>query len=214
MLFDLFDATLPKNVCNVGSYIADLLTVEPMHGASVNGWVDIPLSFIIMTYFTVIFVTTVSFTYFVKKKNTFVQALRKSIVIALFCSGFLYLLYSERTWYKWLSHDVETYSGKSTEEKTFIDFGSIYDFAMAAQNVLKDNEYTLYASNKKSFSLIAEYYLLPRRNRANSKNILVIYDTDAVYDDGAKTFIKGDMRIENAEMILRYDAGAYILRVR
>ena len=209
----MLDSILLTKAYNSGSCLTDLLTVQPMHGASVNGWVDIPLTFVIMIYFMIIIIATASVAYFVKKKNPFVQALRKSVIIAFFCSGLLYLVYSERTWYEWLRHDVDAYSGKTTEEKTFIDFGSIYDFALAAQKALKDSEYTLYASNK-SFSLIAQYYLLPRRNRTNSKNILVFYDTGAVYDGSTKTFIKGDMRIENAEMVFRYDAGAYILRVR
>ncbi|HXY55219.1 MAG TPA: hypothetical protein VEM40_11185 [Nitrospirota bacterium] len=209
----MFDETLFTKAYNVGSCLTDLLTVQPMHGASVNGWVDIPLTFVIMIYFMAITITAASVAYFMKKKNPFVQALRKSVLIAFFCSGLLYLVYSERTWYEWLRHDVDAYSGKSTEEKTFIDFGSIYDFALAAQKALKDGEYTLYTSNK-SFSLIAQYYLLPKRNRTNSKNILVFYDTDAIYDDSTKTFIKGDTRVENAEMIFRYDAGAYMLRIR
>ena len=209
----MLDSILLTKAYNSGSSLTDLLTVHPMHGASVNGWVDIPLTFVIMIYFMIIIFTTASVAYFVKKKNPFVEALRKSVIIAFLCTGLIYLVYSDRTWYEWLRHDVDAYSGKTTEEKTFIDFGSIYDFALEAQKVLKDGEYTLYASNK-SFSLIAQYYLLPRRNRTNSKNILVFYDAGSVYDDSTKTFIKGDMRIENAEMVFRYDAGAYILRVR
>jgi hypothetical protein len=187
--------------------------VEPMHAASVNGWVYIPLPFVIMIYCTVLTIAIVGTAYLVRKKNPLLQALRKSVVIAFFCSGFLYLVYSERTWYKWFSHDIETYSGHSTEEKTTKDFGSLYDFALTAQKVLQDNEYSLYCDNRSS-SLIIQYYLLPRRNRANAKNILVFYDTDAAYDDGTKTFIRGDMRIGNAEMLFRYDSGAYILRTR
>jgi hypothetical protein len=184
-----------------------------MHGASVNGWVDIPLSFVIWIYIMVIIVIAGSCAYFMKRKNPFVQALRKSVVIAFFCSGFLYLIYSERTWYKWVAHDVATYAGKSIAERSILDFGSIYDFAMTAQHVLNDSEYTLYAVNR-SFSLIAQYYLLPKRKRSDAKNILVLYDPDAVYDDSTKTFIRGARRIENAEMLFRYDVGAYVLRVR
>ena len=139
----MLDSTLLTKAYNVGSFLTDLLTVQPMNGASVNGWVDIPLTFVIMIYFMIIIIATASVAYFVKKKNPFVQALRKSVIIAFFCSGLLYLVYSERTWYEWLRHDVDAYSGKTTEEKTFIDFGSFYDFALAAQNALKDSEYTL-----------------------------------------------------------------------
>lgn len=193
--------------------LSDLFMIEPIHGGSVNGWVYIPPSFVIMIYCAAIIITAVSVAYLVKKKNPPLQALKKSIVIAFFCSGFLYLVYSERTWYTWFSHDVETYSGLSIEEKTRIEPGSIYDFAMVAQKVLKDNEYTLYSSSG-NVSLIAQYYLLPRRNRANARNILVFDDADAAYDYGTKTFIRGDRRIENAEMLYWYDYNAYILRAR
>jgi hypothetical protein len=213
MRYPIFDATLLQHAQSAGSYLADLFTVEPMHGASVNGWVDIPLSFVICIYAMVIIITAGGCVYYMKQKNPFVQALRKSMVVAFFCSGFLYLVYSERTWYTWVAHDVANYAGKSIAERSKLDFGSIYDFAMTAQQVLKDSEYTLYASNR-SFSLIAQYYLLPRRNRADTRNILVLYDPEAVYDESTKTFIRGARRIENAEMLLRYDVSAYVLRVR
>ena len=192
--------------------LTDLFMVEPMTAASVNGWVYIPPLFIIMIYCAVIIITTVSTIYFLKKRNSLVQSLRKSIVIAFFFSGFLYLIYSEGTWYKWFSHDFKTYSGLSTEEKTTLDFGSIYDFAMVAKKVLQDSEYILYSDNRSS-SLIVQYYLLPKRNKTEAKNILVFYNNDAAYDDVTKTFIRGDTRIENAEMLFRYDSGAFIVRV-
>jgi hypothetical protein len=193
--------------------LTDLFMIEPMNGASVNGWLLIPPSFTIMIYCAVVTITAMGFLYFVKKKKTPLQALRISIIIAFFCSSFLYLVYSERTWYAWCRHDVETYAGHSTEEKNIIDFGSIYDFATAAQKVLKTGEYTLYSSNR-SFSLIAQYYLLPKRDRSDANNILVFYDTAAAYDSNTKTFTRGNTRIENAEMLFYYNPDAYILRVR
>ncbi len=82
-----------------------------------------------------------------------------------------------------------------------------------ANKVLKDNEYTIYSSDG-GYSLMLQYYLLPKRNRVNAKNIIVTYDNDTAYDEHTKTFIKGDRRIENAELLYRYDSGAYILRVK
>ncbi len=61
---------------------------------------------------------------------------------------------------------------------------------------------------------MAQYYLLPRRNRANSKNVIVLYDNNTAYDDRTKTFIRGETRMENTELLFRYDFGAYILRIR
>jgi hypothetical protein len=193
--------------------LTDLFIIEPMNGASVNGWVYIPPSFIIMIYCAVATITAIGFVYFVKKKRTPLQALRKSIIIAFFCCGFLYLVYSEHTWYAWCRHDVETYAGHSTEQKNIIDFGSNYHFAMAAQKVLKTGDYTLYSSDR-SYSLIVQYYMLPKRNRPDAKNILVFYDSDAAYDSNTKTFTIDDKRVENAEMLLYYNSDAYILRVR
>ena len=188
--------------------------VEPMHGGTVNGWIQIPPSFTIMIYCVIICISTVSAIFLAMiKKTPPLQALRKSIVIAFFCGGFLYLVYSERTWYTWFGEDVNTYAGFSTEAKTRIFLGPLYDFISVAREVLKDNDYVIYSADDAT-RLMAQYYLLPRRNRANAKNVIVLYDDSTAYDDRTKTFIRGETRIENAELLYRYDFGAYILRIR
>jgi hypothetical protein len=193
--------------------LADIFMVEPMHGGTVNGWIQIPSSFTLMIYCVIISITTVSVVFLVTKKIPFLQALRKSIVIAFFCSGFLYLVYSERTWYTWFGEDVNTYAGFSTEAKTRIFLGPLYDFISVAREVLKDNDYVIYSADDAT-RLMAQYYLLPRRNRANATNVIVLYDNNTAYDDRTKTFIRGDARINNVELLFRYDFGAYILRIR
>jgi hypothetical protein len=193
--------------------LTDLFMIEPMHGGSVNGWIYIPPSFTIMIYCVIISITTVIAVFFIMKKTSLVQAYRKSIVIAFFCAGFLYLVYSERTWYTWVREDLNTYSGYSTEAKTGIFLGSLYDFIRVTREVLQYNDYVIYSS-RGATRLKTQYYLLPRRNRVNAKYIIVLYDNDAAYDDRTKTFIRGDMHTENAELLFRSALGAYILRVK
>jgi hypothetical protein len=193
--------------------LTDPFMIEPMHGGSVNGWIHIPSSFIIMIYCVIIVITTVVAVYLLMKKTPLVRAYRKSIVIAFFCAGFLYLVYSERTWYTWLREDLNTYSGYSTEAKIGIFLGPLYDFIGVAREVLQDDDYVIYSS-RVATGLMTQYYLLPRRNRVNAKYIIVLYDNDAVYDDRTKTFIRGDMHTENAELLFRSAFGAYILRVK
>jgi hypothetical protein len=193
--------------------LTDLFMIEPMHGGSVNGWIYIPPSFTIMIYCVIISITTVIAVFFIMKKTSLVQAYRKSIVIAFFCAGFLYLVYSERTWYTWVREDLNTYSGYSTEAKTGIFLGPLYDFIRVAREVLQYNDYVIYSS-RGSTRLKTQYYLLPRRNRVNAKYIIVLYDNDTAYDDRTKTFIRGDMHTENAELLFRSAFGAYILRVK
>jgi hypothetical protein len=190
--------------------LTDLFMIEPMHGGSVNGWIYIPPSFTIMIYCVIISITTVIAVFFIMKKTSLVQAYRKSIVIAFFCAGFLYLVYSERTWYTWVREDLNTYSGYSTEAKTGIFLGPLYDFIRVAREVL---HYVIYSS-RGSTRLKTQYYLLPSRNRVNAKYIIVLYDNDTAYDDRTKTFIRGDMHTENAELLFRSAFGAYILRVK
>jgi len=193
--------------------LTDLFMIEPMHGGTVNGWIQIPSSFVIMIYCVIISTTTVNTVFFVMKKTPLLQSVRKSVVIAFFCAGFLYLVYSERTWYTWFREDINTYSGYSTEAKTGIFLGPLYDFIRVAREVLKDNDYVIYSSDDAT-RLMAQYYLLPRLNRANAKHIIVLYDNDTAYDDRTKTFIRGYVHRENAELLFRYDFGAYILRVK
>jgi len=193
--------------------LADLFTVESMHGGTINGWIQIPLSFTIMIYCVIIGSAVVNAVFLVVKKTPLLQALRKSVVISFFCAGFLYLVYSERTWYAWFSQDIDVYSGYSSEAKTGISVGPLYDFIKVAREVLKDNDYIVYAADDAT-RLMTQYYLLPRRNRANAKDVIVLYDKDVTYDDSAKTLRRGDTRVENAELLFRYDFGAYIVRIR
>jgi hypothetical protein len=191
----------------------DLFNVEPMHGGTINGWIQIPPSFTILIYCVIIGIVAVNTVLLFVKRTPLLQALKKSAVIAFYSSGFLYLVYSERTWYSWFGKDINTYLGYSTEAKTEIFVGPLYDFIKAAREVLKDNDYTIYSSDDAT-RLMTQYYLLPRRDRKNAKNIIVLYDKNVAYDDRTKTFMRGDTRLENAELLFRYDYGAYILRIR
>jgi hypothetical protein len=193
--------------------LADLFTVEPMHGGTVNGWIHIPSFFTITIYCAITGIMVVSAVFLVVRKTPLLQALRKSIVIAFFSAGFLYLVYSERTWYTWFGQDIETYSGYSTEAKIGIFNGPLYDFIKVAREVLKDDDYIVYSADDAT-RLMTQYYLLPRRNRANAKNVIVLYDNGVAYDDRTKTFTRDDTRKENAELLFRYDFGAYIVRIR
>lgn len=193
--------------------LADIFMVEPMHGGTVNGWIQIPPSFTLVIYCVIVSITMVSAVFLVTKKIPLLQALKKSTVIAFFCAGFLYLVYSERTWYTWFEKDVNTYGGFSTEVKTRIFLGPLYDFIGVAREVLKNNDYVIYSTDDAT-RLMAQYYLLPRRNRANATNVVVLYDDNTAYDDRTKTFMRGDTRINNVELLFRYDFGAYILRIR
>ena len=193
--------------------IANLFTVEPMHGGTVNGWIQIPLSFTITLYCVIVGITVLNAVFLVIKKTPLLQALRKSTIIAFFSAGFLYLVYSERTWYTWFGQDVDTYLGYSTEAKIGIFLGPLYDFIKVAREVLKDDDYILYSSDDAT-RLMTQYYLLPRRNRTNAKNVIVLYDKDAAYDDHTRTFTRGTTRMENVDLLFRYDFGAYILRTR
>ncbi len=193
--------------------LSDIFMVEPIQAGTINGWIQLPTSFVIMLYCAIIITATVSVIFFVLKKDPFAKALRKSIIIAFFCSGFLYLINSEKTWYTWLSQDIVTYSGHSVEEKIRLCMGPLYDYAKVAQNVLKERDYSIYSSYGPS-SLIAQYYLLPMRKRVNAKDIIVLYDNDTNYDERTNTFSMGDEHIENAELLYRYDSGAYILRIK
>ena len=195
------------------SFIADLLTIDPMHGGSVNGWIQIPRSFVIVMYSVIVIIMIVSTVYYLRRNKTFLEASGKAALLAFFCAGFLYLVHSERTWYSWFSEDVATYSGYDTDEKTRIFVGPLYDFVTVARAVLNDSDYTMYASDTAT-RLMAQYYLLPRRYRANAKMIIVLYDENTAYDESTRTFERGDRRIENTELLFRYDPGAYILRVR
>jgi hypothetical protein len=191
----------------------NIFKTEPMNGATINGWIPIPTEFVAALYMVIGIVIVVATSYFVRKGYAFIPALKKSMLVAFFCSGVSYLVYSENTWYGWFFHDLKTYWGHNSEEKTKIFGGPFYDLITMARNYLGDNDYTVYSTDDYT-RLLSQYYLLPKRNRADAKYVLVLYDNYAYYDVNSKTFIHDDKKIENAELIFIYDPRAFILRIK
>ncbi len=194
--------------------IHDILMTEPMHGGTINGWIMIPGSFAILVYAVAVIAIGLTAGYLVlKEKSHLVPALRKAFVIAFFCAGFLYLIYSERTWYGWFIEDTRTYFGRTTEEKTRMFVGPLFDFIASAKEVINGADYTLYSSDIAT-NLMTQYYLLPNRNREKADYIIVLYDKESYYDAGAKTFIRDDRRVNSVDLLYRYDFGAFVLKKR
>ena len=182
-----------------------------MNGATINGWIFIPPEFVITIYLSIIIAIVA--VYFISKGFSSRSALPRSIIIAFFCSGFIYLIYSENTWYKWFAHDMKLFWGHSSEEKTMLFVGQFYDFITISKKYLADDNYTVYSSDYYT-RLLYQYYVLPKRNRINAKYILVISDNDIYYDINAKYLLKGNNIIANTELIFIYDPRTFILRTK
>ncbi|RPI38377.1 MAG: hypothetical protein EHM54_00525 [Nitrospiraceae bacterium] len=197
----------------MASNLRDILLLPPMDGATINGWIRIPSSVVILIFIVTAVIMALTAAYFVWKKSGFSRAIRKSLIVAFFCSGLLFLAYSDATWYGWVVEDMKTYSGYSTEKKTKIFVGPLFDFITVARTIVKDDSYSVYSYDIAT-GLMVQYYLLPKRNRSISKYVLVLYDNDSYYDVGDKTFVRQGRRIENAELLFLYDPGAFILGVK
>jgi hypothetical protein len=194
--------------------IRDIFMTEPMHGGTINGWIMIPGAFVILVYAVAALATALSVAYLLfKKKWRFMPAIRRAVVVAFFCAGFLYMFYSERTWYGWFVEDAATYHGLTTEEKTRTFLGPLFDFIASAKHVIDGADYTLYSSDVAT-GLMTQYYLLPNRERDRADYIIVLYDRDSRYDAGTGTFTRGERRMNDIDLLYRYDFGAYILKKR
>jgi hypothetical protein len=174
----------------------------------------IPGSFVILVYAVAALAMALSVAYLLlKKKWRFMPALRRAVVVAFFCAGSLYMVYSERTWYGWFVEDEATYHGLTTEEKTKTFLGPLFDFISSAKQVIDGADYTLYSSDVAT-GLMTQYYLLPNRERDRADYIIVLYDKNSYYDAVAGTFTRGERRMNNVDLLYRYDFGAYILKKR
>jgi hypothetical protein len=194
--------------------IHDIFVTEPMHGGTINGWIMIPGAFVMLVYAAAAIAMGLTAGYLVfKKKSRLMPALRRAVVVAFFCAGFLYMVYSERAWYGWFLEDAATYHGLTTEEKTRTFLGPLFDFIASAKQVIDGADYTLYSSDVAT-GLMTQYYLLPNRERDRADYIIVLYDKNSYYDAGAGTFTRGERRINNVDLLYRYDFGAYILKKR
>ena len=192
---------------------ADIFTTEPMNGATINGWIFIPPEFVITVYLIIGVAVVLATSLYLRRGLSLTIALRKACLAAFFCSGLACLVYSERTWYRWLINDLNIYRGHTSEEKTGIFGGPFYKFITIARDYLPDNDYVVYSSDTYS-KLQAQYYLLPKRNRSDARYVLVISDNDISYDAGTGTLREGDTIIGTADMVFFYDSRTFILRKR
>jgi hypothetical protein len=198
---------------------ANMFSTEPMSGGSINGWTFIPSEFVITIYIIICITLAVTTVSHINKGLPIKFALRKACLTAFFCSGLVYMIYSEGTWYRWFVADLKIYRGHTTDEKVGIFNGSFYQILTAAKQSITDNDYTIYASDS-YINLISQYYLLPKRHRIGSRHTLVLNNKDTLdendyfYDMSAGTIRQGSKAIENADVIYSYDGMNFIMRRR
>jgi len=191
--------------------IQNILSAEPMHGASINGWIQIPAEFVAAMYAVILIAAILTGICAFRKKLSLRAVLTKSVLAAFCFSSLFYLVYSENTWYRWFAKDVHMYWGHTSAEKTRIFGGPFYELLTDAQKYLPD-DYQIYSSEPYT-KLLAQYYLLPKRNRPKAKCLFVLYDDAAFFDMNSKTFKYNSTATPYSDLLFFYDPRAFIVKV-
>ncbi len=191
--------------------LQNIFSYPPIYGVTINTVLLSP-AFRELVYYIIIISFILATTFFLSKKLSLKQALRKALLASFFISGFVYTVHADVGWAKWIMHDSKMYGGLDTEEKLLRMDDGLYDFSRKAKKLIR-GEYALYAAED-YIRLRTEYFLLPLRKRSDAKYIIVLLDKEAAYNPASHTFVRGDKKINNAYEILHYQEGAYILEKR
>ncbi len=188
--------------------LQNLLSTSSINGITIN---DVPLSssFVSLLYILMAIILLCSVVISLKK-NVFLSAFKKGVIITFFSVGIVYAIHADIGWSAWLINDSRAFAGLGTDEKLSRMEGGLYDFTLAARKVI-DDDYVLYSSDN-YLSLRMEYFLLPHRKRDQAKYIVVLVDKDSHYDQTTHTFTRGIVKISQVEPVLVFARDAYVLK--
>lgn len=192
--------------------ITNIFRWLPIEAPTINS-VFLPREFTTICYLLIIIVIVLSVLFFVsRKKYTFVNAIKRAILIAFFISGLFYAVHSDIGWTKWIRTDYQQFISKGTEEKLLTLDGPLYDFSMYIKNLISEN-YTIFSSFSREDYPVAriEYFLLPLKNKPESNFILILGDKEAVFNPETGTLIKGNVIIKDLALVFKYSDDAYLL---
>jgi hypothetical protein len=189
-------------------YLQNLFAMTSISGVTIN---DVPLSssFVSLLYILMAIILLCSIVISLKK-DVFLSALKKGVIITFFSVGIVYAIHADIGWSEWLINDSRAFAGLGTEGKLSRMEGGLYDFTLAARKVI-DDDYSLYSSDS-YLPLRMEYFLLPHRKRDQAKYIVVLADKEAHYDQATRTLTRGDIKIEHVEPVLVFARDAYVLK--
>jgi hypothetical protein len=146
---------------------------------------------------------------YLAKRYPAAGAFRRALLTALVAAGMLYALRADIGWSVWLTRDLTTFGGLTTEEKLLKLDGALYDFSRRARSVVS-GDYMIYATDPYLVQR-TEYFLLPLRKRNNAPIIIVLADPTAIYDPAGRTFTRGGVRLDNVTLLMQYGTDAYIV---
>jgi hypothetical protein len=186
-----------------------IFLTPPIEGSTIN-FVFLSPEFRIIEYSLIAFILVASTLYSLIKKNSFLDAFGKAVIVAFFTSGLLYAIHADIGWAKWLMTDVKNYQGLSTEQKLEKLDGNLYKFTLQAKKIIHA-DYQIYTSDEYLYYR-TQYYLLPLVRHEQAPYIIVIADNQANFYPGKSLFTRGETTITNVEQVFVFAKNAYILK--
>lgn len=185
-----------------------LFTPPPISGLTIN-MVAMSPAFRNLLYLVIGLSLAASLVLFLMR-HPFASALKRSVAITFFIAGLLYSFHADYGWSVWVSQDRDQFGGLTTEEKLLKLEGRWYEFIRRAGEVIPD-EYMIYSSNQ-YLSQRGEYFLLPKRKRAQANTLIILNDSQVTFDQKKRVLVRGTMRYENVEPLLMYHPAAFVVR--
>ncbi len=183
----------------------------PIQGPTINN-VFLPVEFVILCYVVIISSFFVSLLFLVSKKYGFINAIKKSILLSLFISGIFYAIHADSGWSKWLISDYNSFFSNPTQIKLLRLDGHLYLLSNYLKELIPQN-YTILSPYSEDDYPVArlKYFLLPLKSKQDAPFIIVLEDPDALFDPTNGTLTKGDLIINDLEILFRYSDYTYLL---
>ena len=181
----------PSFVQGAGILWAEFWNASYAKATTVN-FIDMPfvgkLSFLALLYACVVLAMACAVIAFGAVN---VIALRKAMIISFILAGMLFALRMDYGWYVMWRLDRSTLSHRNYEERvSLVDATGTYEFAgMVRKSIPPDASVRIECGN---LTEKMKYYLLPLKESARGRYIIICGDSGITYDPGGKALKRGE----------------------
>lgn len=192
---------------------ADWIWPETVIQSTVNGWIYFRPEVVLGVYVLAFSLFAAAFAFFKKKKDGAAPASR-SLVLAVIVTALVYAAAYETIWLRWIAADIRSFYGNGLSNRQVVLHGDLWNFITYCKNYIGPASYTIYPDDADHHfdSTSLQYYMLPARNEADAKYLIVLPGNTAFLDEGAKILRAGDRVIRNVTVCFRH-GDAFLLRI-
>lgn len=190
----------------------DFIWPETIIQSTINGWIYLRPEVIVGVYVLGLFLFIGTF--LVLKKKTAVAPARRSLALAFIITALVYAAAYEAIWCRWIAADLTSFYGNGLSNRQVALHGDFWSFISGCKTYVGSAAYSIYPDDSDHHfqSTSLQYHMLPARNKAEGKYLILLPGSDALLDERAHTLRAGARVIRNVTVSLRH-GDAFLLRI-